>query len=114
VKIELAGIALRGYHGALDWERERGQSFIFDVELEVGDAGSSDRLVDAVDYRDVVACVREVSDGRKFQLLEALAAALADELLARFPVEHVSVRVKKPEVRLDLPVEYVAVRATRP
>ena len=111
--IELAGIALRGYHGALDWERERGQSFLFDVELDVGEAGSSDRLEDAVDYRDVVACVREVSDGRKFHLLEALAAALADELLARFPVERVSVRVKKPEVALDVPVTYAAVRAER-
>lgn len=114
MKIELAGIALRGYHGALERERERGQSFIFDVELEVGDAGSSDRLVDAVDYRDVVACVREVSDGHKYHLLEALAAALADELLARFPVERVSVLVKKPEVVLDVPVVYAAVRATRP
>jgi dihydroneopterin aldolase len=112
--IELAGIELHGYHGALDWERERGQSFVFDVELEVGDAGSSDRLEDAVDYRDVVSCVREVSDGHRYHLLEALAAALADELLARFPVEHVSVRVKKPEVVLDLPVQYAAVRATRP
>jgi dihydroneopterin aldolase len=112
--IELDGIALRGFHGALDWERERGQSFIFDVELEVGEAGSSDRLADAVDYRDVVACVREVNDGRAYHLLEALAAALADELLARFPVEHVAVRVRKPEVALDAPVRWAAVRATRP
>ena len=114
MRIELAGIVLRGYHGALDWERERGQSFSFDVELEVGDAGSSDRLEDAVDYRDVVACVREVSDGRKYHLLEGLAAALADELVARFPVESVSVRVKKPEVRLEVPIQYAAVSAKRP
>ncbi|MDX6398423.1 MAG: 7,8-dihydroneopterin aldolase/epimerase/oxygenase [Gaiellaceae bacterium] len=112
--IELHGIALRGFHGALDWERERGQSFLFDIELEVGEAGSSDRLEDAVDYRDVVACVREVNDGRAYHLLEALAAALADELLARFAVEHVAVRVRKPDVVLDPSVEYAAVRATRP
>jgi dihydroneopterin aldolase len=114
VRIELAGIALHGYHGALEWERKQGQAFLFDVELEVGDAGSSDRLEDAVDYRDVVACVREVSDGRSFHLLEALAAALADELLTRFPVERVSVLVKKPAVALEVPVQFAAVRATRP
>ena len=45
---------------------------------------------------------------------KALASALADELLGRFPVERVSVRVRKPEVVLDPPVEYAAVRATRP
>jgi dihydroneopterin aldolase len=114
MRIELHGIELHGRHGALDWEREQGQRFLFDVELDVGDAGSSDRLEDAVDYRDVTACVREVSDGRAYHLLEALASALADELLARFPIESVSVRVRKPDVVLDPPVEYAAVTATRP
>ncbi len=112
--VELHAIELHGRHGALDWEREQGQRFLFDVELEVGEAGSSDRLEDAVDYRDVAACVREVSDGRAYHLLESLATALADELLARFPAEHVSVCVRKPQVALDPPVEYAAVRATRP
>lgn len=112
--IELTGLLLHGFHGALDWERERGQNFLFDLELEVGDAGSSDRLEDAVDYRDVAACVREVSDGRAYHLLEALATAVADELAARFRLERVSVRVRKPDVVLDPPVTYAAVRVTRP
>ena len=113
MKIELLGIALHGYHGALEHERRDGQRFLFDVELEVGEAGASDRLEDAVDYRDVAACVREVSDGRAYTLLEALATALADELLARFPVQRVVVRVCKPDVVLDPPVELAAVTATR-
>jgi len=112
--VELRGVELHGRHGALDWEREQGQRFLFDIELEVGEAGSSDQLEDAVDYRDVAACVREVSDGCAYHLLEALATAVADELLARFSVERVSVRVRKPDVVLDPPVEYAAVRATRP
>jgi dihydroneopterin aldolase len=114
VIVELHGLELHGRHGALDCERDQGQRFLFDVELDVGEAGSSDRLEDAVDYRDVAACVRDVSDGHAYHLLEALATALADELLARFPVERVSVCVRKPEVVLDPPVEYAAVRATRP
>jgi len=113
VRIQLHGLALHGYHGALEHERRDGQRFLFDVELEVGEAGASDRLEDAVDYRDVAACVREVSDGRAYTLLEALATALADELLARFPVERVEVRVRKPDVVLDPPVEVAAVTALR-
>ncbi len=113
MRIELRGLELHGFHGALDWERERGQRFVFDVELEVGEAGASDRLEDAVDYRDVAACVREVSDGRAFRLLEALATALADELMARFPAERVEVRVRKPDVELDPPVADAAVSAMR-
>ncbi len=111
--VELRGIELHGRHGALSSERRQGQRFLFDVELEVGEAGSSDLLDDAVDYRAVAACVREVSDGRAYHLLEALASALADELMARFPVERVSVRVRKPDVVLDPPVEYAAVSAER-
>ena len=112
--IELTGLLVHGFHGALDWERERGQNFLFDLELEVGDAGSSDKLEDAVDYRDVAACVKDVSDARAYHLLEALATAVADELIARFPVERVSVRVRKPDVVLDPPVTFAAVRVTRP
>ena len=110
MKIELAGIELHGHHGALEEERERGQRFLFDVELEVGERGRSDRIEDAVDYRDVVACVREVSDARAYHLLEALAGALADELGGALPGrEACYVRVRKPEVVLDPPVEYAAV-----
>jgi dihydroneopterin aldolase len=113
VKIELVGIALHGHHGALEDEREHGQPFLFDVELEVVERGRSDRIEDAVDYREVVACVRDVSDGRAYHLLEALAGALADELATRFPVEAVHVRVRKPDVVLDPPVEHAAVIVER-
>ena len=114
MRIELRGIEVHGHHGALEEERKRGQSFLFDVELDVGERGRSDRIDDAVDYRDVVACVREVSNVRAYHLLEALAGALADELASRFAVDGVYVRVRKPEVVLNPPVEYAAVVATRP
>jgi len=113
VTIELRAIEVHGYHGVLESEREHGQRFLFDVELDVGEAGTSDRIEDAVDYRDVVACVREVSDTQSYRLLEALATAVADELVARFPVAVAQVRVRKPDVVLDPPVEYAAVSVVR-
>ena len=113
MKIELQGIELHGFHGVLEHERRDGQRFLFDVELEVGEAGSSDELEDAIDYREVVACVREISNGRAYRLLEALATALADVLLERFAVERVEVRVRKPDVVLEVPVEFAAVSAVR-
>ena len=111
--VELRGLELHGFHGVLDEEAERGQRFLFDLRLEVGDAGLSDEIDDAVDYRDVVAAVREVSDGTRFRLLEALAAAVADALLERFPVASVRLRVRKPDVELALPVEHAAVVVER-
>jgi dihydroneopterin aldolase len=43
--------------------------------------------------------VQELSDARRYDLLEALATAVADELLRRFAAERVVVRVTKPEVK---------------
>jgi dihydroneopterin aldolase len=114
VTVELHGIELFGRHGVLDEERREGQRFVFDLWLDVGDdAVRSDRLEDAVDYREVVALVREVSDGAAFRLLEALAGAVAEAVLRRFPVERVRVRVRKPDVRLAAPVVYAAVSVER-
>jgi dihydroneopterin aldolase len=109
--IELSGLEVFGYHGVNEHERRDGQRFLYDLALEVGEAGSSDRIEDAVDYREVAACVRDVSESRAFHLLEALAAAVADGLLERFPVERVRVRVRKPDVRL--PVEHAAATVER-
>jgi dihydroneopterin aldolase len=111
VKIELHGLELHGRHGVLPEEREHGQTFWYDVELEVGEWGASDRLDDAVDYRDVAATVREVND-RRFELLEALASTVAETLRERFPVARVKVRVRKRPAGLG--VEYSAVTAERP
>jgi len=112
--IELIGLTLHGYHGVNPEERRDGQPFVFDVWLEVPDGtGASDRVEDTIDYREVAALVREVSDGHAFQLLEALAAALADALLARFPAGAARVRVRKPQVRLAPPVDHSAVTVER-
>jgi len=114
VAIELAGLELHGFHGATEEERRDGQRFLFDLELTVdARATETDDLDDTVDYRDVVAAVREVSDASAYTLLEALAAATAETLLARFPVERVRVRVRKPDVRLDAPVEHSSVTVER-
>jgi dihydroneopterin aldolase len=113
--IELHGIELHAFHGVLEHERREGQRFLVDVELDLADAiaAETDRIEDALDYRDVVATVVEISDGRAYYLLEALAAALADTLVERFPVAAARVRVRKPDVELARPVEHAAVRVER-
>jgi dihydroneopterin aldolase len=114
VVIELQGLELRGFHGALAEEKEEGQPFLFDIVLIAHDAGvRSDALADTVDYTQVVARVRAVNDGTRFNLIEALAAAVADDLLDRFPVSGVRVRVRKPNVRLDTPAEFTAATIER-
>jgi dihydroneopterin aldolase len=113
--IELEGLELHGYHGVLPEERRDGQRFLVDVTVEpvAGTAGASDRLVDTVDYRAVVAVVQEVFDAERYRLLEALTTAIADELVRALPLRSARVRVRKPEVRLAVPVEHSAVVVER-
>ena len=114
IVVEVEGLELQGHHGASADEQERGQRFLFDLWLEVSDAALSDRLEDAVDYRDVARCVEAVSDGRRYALLEALAAAAADAIVAEFPVDAVRVRVRKPDVRpAGFAVEWTAATVER-
>ena len=109
--IELHGLELFGYHGVLEEEKTNGQTFWYDVELEVGEWGASDRIEEAVDYRLVVDAVREVNEQR-FELLEALVSTVAETLIDRFALARVKVRVRKRPA--GMPVEYTAVTAERP
>jgi dihydroneopterin aldolase len=111
IEVELRGLEVFGHHGATEEEWKRGQTLVWDVAWLLGDV-SRDDLSETVDYVAVAACVKEVSDSRTFHLLETLAAAVADAIVERFPVESVRVRVRKTQ--LDLPVEYSAATVTRP
>jgi dihydroneopterin aldolase len=97
VTVELVGLEVFGRHGVDEDERENGRTFVYDVALEI-DPPASDRLEDTVDYRAVATCVREVSDGGRYRLIETLASAVADELAGRFPARRVRVQVRKPGI----------------
>jgi dihydroneopterin aldolase len=112
VVVELAGLEIPGRHGVEDRERESEQPFLYDVELELAEPAADD-IAHTADYREVAALVREISEHRRFELIESLAAAVADALLERFPAETVRVRVRKPDVRLGAPVDYTGAAVER-
>jgi 7,8-dihydroneopterin aldolase/epimerase/oxygenase len=95
--VRLEGLSLFGHHGARPYEKEAGQRLELDVEIEALDdrAEHSDKLADATDYAGIYQTVREVVEQRSFHLLEALAAAAAEEVLAHYPARRVLVRVAK-------------------
>jgi len=115
-RVVLAGMAFQARHGVNDWEKVEAQRFEVDVELvfDVQPAGIDDDLSRTVDYRAAYATTRHVVESTTFNLIEALAEAIAHELLLEQPrVEEVVVRVRKPEVRLDGPLAYSGVEIHR-
>ena len=111
IEVELRGLEVFGNHGVTDEEWNRGQTLLWDVAWRLGEV-SRDDLSETVDYVAVAECVKEVSDSKRFQLLESLAAAAADAIYERFGIQWVRVRVRKTD--LDLPVEHAAATAERP
>ncbi len=97
-RIVLEGMRFYGFHGVNPEERVLGQEYLVDlaVEMDLGRAGTSDRLEDTISYAHIYRAVRDVMEGEPRNLLEAAARSIADRLLADFPVDSVSVRVKKP------------------
>ncbi len=100
-KIYLNGIRCYGYTGALPEEQVLGQWFEVDLSLwlDFSVAGGSDRLEDTLDYRQVIATVQALVRGSRFALLERLATAIAEAVLAtpspNAPLEQVEVRLTK-------------------
>lgn len=84
--------------GVYDFERIAPQKLLFDVEMGFDNrrAGTSDDLADTIDYAAVSEAIAAICRDSKFQLVEALAERIAGELLSRFPIQSLSLRVTKP------------------
>jgi dihydroneopterin aldolase len=96
-KILLGGIEFFGHIGVSAAEREVGQRFVVDVELEanLARAGASDNLDDTISYAAVYDVVVGLGNSRRCLLVETLAEEIAQTILARFAAAAVMVRVKK-------------------
>ena len=88
-----------GFHGVEPAERQVGQRFVVDLEVDrdLRAAGVSDDVADTVNYSRLYRAVQEIAEGPSRNLLENLAEAIAQRVLDSFDVESVRVRVKKPE-----------------
>src|SRR5687768_6934631 len=111
-RIVLSNMSFEGRHGWHEDERLEPQPFEVDVELRLDllPAAETDDLSRTADYGAVYDVAREVVESRTYRLLEALAYALADALLERFPpVDEVGVRIRKPRVAFTRSLESAAV-----
>ncbi len=115
-QIQLRALRVVGTHGVLPEEKARAQPFEIDLDLAVdlALAGASDRLSDTVDYGEVAQLASAVVAGTSFELLEALAAAVAEAALASdLRITAVTVHLRKLRPPLAHDIGTVGVRITR-
>jgi dihydroneopterin aldolase len=112
----ISGLALHAYHGVMQHEAKVGQTFTLDIELEIdlSEASRSDKIAHTVGYDRVVAVASEAFCGRRYRLVEAAAAAVAEAVLDRFiAVLSVRVTVHKPHAPIAATFADVGVSIVR-
>lgn len=114
-RIELRGLKVRGNHGVFDHERRDGQDFIVDltVWMELAAAAASDDLADTLDYGVLAQRAADIVAGPPRQLIETVAAEIAEDVMRDERVHAVEVVVHKPSAPIPLQFHDVAVTARR-
>lgn len=84
--------------GIWEWERRIRQWVSIDLEMggDVRRAAAADRIEATLNYKAVAKRVQQFVAESSFQLVETLAQAIAELILAEFDVPWVRVRVSKP------------------
>ena len=111
-RLFLSGIRAEGRHGARPGEKDAAQPFVVDLDLEVDVTG--DEIDATADYRGIIERVREVIEGGSFDLIESMAASIADACVAFGPIRRATVVVHKPNAANRLEIDGVAAAVTRP
>lgn len=101
--IEIEGMEFKAYHGCLEHEKVRGNSFVVDFkgELDLSAAAASDNLHDTVNYAEIYDIVAEEMSTPS-ELLENVAGRIVKSIEQRFPyLISFSVRVSKKRPPVD-------------
>ena len=114
-RIELQGLTVRGHHGVFDHEKRDGQDFVVDltVWVDLVPAGRSDALADTLDYGGLAQNAARIVSGPPRDLIETVAAEIADAVLVDPRVRAVQVRLHKPSAPIPLTFVDVAVVVRR-
>ena len=114
-QIALLGMRFLGRHGVRLEERLEPQPIEVDLlmELDLSRPAASDELADTIDYSAAFEVVRGIVEGQSFRLVEALAGAIAEAILAAYAIDGIEIRLRKPKAPLPGQFDTVEVRLTR-
>jgi len=114
-RIELRGLTVRGHHGVFEHERRDGQDFVVDITvwIDLAAAAATDELEDTYDYGVLAQRAAAVVGGPPRNLIETVAAEIAEDVMADQRVHAVEVVLHKPNAPIPLSFKDVAVVARR-
>ena len=114
-RITLTGLRVRGHHGVFEHEKRDGQDFVVDITLwiDLAKAAATDDLRHTVHYGELAERAAAVISGPPRDLIETVAAEIADAEMGDARVHAVEVTVHKPSAPIPLTFADVAVTVRR-
>lgn len=114
-RLQLTGIEVFAHHGVLPEEKQIGQRFLIDLDIEadLNTAGKSDSLADTLDYGSLATKVHDLVAGSRWNLIEKVAEEIANLVLTIPLVRAVAVTVHKPNAPIALDFADVSVTIDR-
>jgi dihydroneopterin aldolase len=96
--VYVRGLEVKTVIGVYDWEREIKQPLSVDLDMawDFSRAAESDSIEHVLDYKVVCVRVAEFIEKTELNLLEKIAAEIANLVMTEFRVPWVRVRVGKP------------------
>lgn len=96
--IFLHDLRIKTIVGIWEWERRIRQTVSIDLEMgaDIRNAARTDRIEDALDYKQIAKRVQQFVEDSSYRLVETLAENIATVVLREFDVPWISVRVNKP------------------
>jgi dihydroneopterin aldolase len=114
-KIRLESIKSNVLIGVLSEERVKRRPIIIDIACycDLSAAVDADDIKLTIDYAEIIESVFRVLRGTSFYLIEALASAIAKEVLAFPGVQETEVKVTKPDALPNCAAASVEIRRRR-
>ena len=112
--ILLEGIQIPAALGVTAAERRMRRPVTLDIEVErdLSAAGRSDSIRQTVNYKRIFDVAEDVAGNQEHKLVESLGQHIAEALLEKFPVDAVTVTVRKPKPIAGV-LDYAGIRIRR-
>lgn len=109
--ISIKNLKISACHGCFDSEKTMPQPFIFDciMQYDFEKAADNDSLEDTLDYGAVMQTIVDFATQNTFNLIETLCYRTAGLIMQKYPVQKLTLTVRKPDAPVALDFDAVGV-----
>lgn len=94
--LHIKGLAVNTHIGVHAWEQQILQRLLIDITIPADFGSCEDNIAKTIDYDRLCQLVTNYIESNSFQLIETVAARVADLVKIEFNIQQINVSVSKP------------------